>query len=136
MKELEQKLELERSSARRHESQIHRLRNQLDRLQGEKSEDVSHKNNDALNRAQKQIRELRAEVQESERKEQETSKKRRNAVSFFRACIQWNHPPRKGNNLSTKDTIGDPKYSSVPQKRGQQQNDSMCPIIILYSDTY
>ena len=81
MKELEQKLELERSSARRHESQISRLRHQLERLQDEKSEDVSHKSSDALNRAQKQIRELRAELQEAERKEQEVAKKKRNTVS-------------------------------------------------------
>ena len=81
MKELEQKLELERSSARRHESQISRLRHQLERLQDEKSEDVSHKSNDALNRSQKQIRELRAELQEAERKEQEMAKKKRGAVS-------------------------------------------------------
>ncbi len=83
IKELEQKLELERSSAHRHESQINRLRHQLERLQDEKSEDVSHKSNDALNRAQKQIRELRSELQEAERKEQEMSKKRRNAVSLI-----------------------------------------------------
>lgn len=82
MKELEQKLELERSSARRHESQISRLRNQLERLQDEKSEEVSHKSNDALNRSQKQIRELRAELQEAERKEQEMAKRKRNAVSI------------------------------------------------------
>ena len=81
VKELEQKLELERSSARRHESQISRLRHQLERLQGEKTEDVSHKSSDALNRSQKQIRELRAELQEAERKEQEMAKRRRNAVS-------------------------------------------------------
>ena len=81
MKELEQKLDLERSSARRHESHISRLRHQLERMQEEKSEDMSHKSNDALTRAQKQIRELRAELQEAERKEQEMGKKRRNAVS-------------------------------------------------------
>lgn len=81
VKELEQKLELERSSARRHESHMTRLRHQLERLQDEKTEDVSHKSNDALNRAQKQIRELRGELQEAERKEQEVAKKRRNTVS-------------------------------------------------------
>jgi DNA replication protein DnaC len=82
VKELEQKLELERSSARRHESQITRLRHQLERLQDEKSEDVTHKSNDALNRSHKQIRELRAELQEAERREQEMAKKKRNTVSL------------------------------------------------------
>ena len=80
VKELEQKLELERSGARRHESQITRLRHQLERMQDEKTEDVSYKNNESLSRAQKQIRELRSEVQEAERKEQDMAKKRRNAV--------------------------------------------------------
>lgn len=87
VKELEQKLELERSSARRHESQISRLRHQLERVQGEKTEDASHKSSDALNRSQKQIRELRAELQEAERKEQEMSKRRRNAVSGYEVML-------------------------------------------------
>lgn len=82
MKELEQKLELERSSARRHEAQIQRLRNQLERAQEDKSEDMVHKSSDALKRVQKQVRELRSELQEAERREQEQSKKRRIAVGW------------------------------------------------------
>ena len=81
VKEVEQKLELERSSARRYESQISRLRNQLERLREEKSDDVSHKSTESLTRAQKQIRELRGELQDAERKEQEIVKKKRIAVS-------------------------------------------------------
>lgn len=81
MKELEQKLELERSTARRHEAQINRLRHQLERAQEEKNEDVSHKNSDALRRMQKQLRDLRNDLQEAERREQDTLKKKRNAVS-------------------------------------------------------
>ena len=90
MKELEQKLELEKSTARRHEAQIHRLRNQLERAQEEKSEDVSHKNNDALRRMQKQMRELRNDLQEAERREQESIKKKRNAVRLLNV-FSWRH---------------------------------------------
>lgn len=87
VKELEQKLELERSSARRHESQISRLRNQLERLREEKTEDVSHKSTESLTRAQKQIRELRGELQEAERKEQDINKKKRNTVGCWVVAI-------------------------------------------------
>ena len=85
VRELEQKLELEKSSARRHDSQIQRLRNQLERAQEEKTETVSHQSSDALKRLQKQNRDLRQEMQEAERKEQEMSKKKRGAVSAVSA---------------------------------------------------
>ncbi len=81
MRELEQKLELEKASARRHESQIQRLRNQLERLQDVQREDVTTKSGDTVKRLQKQLRDLRVEFQEAERKEQEQAKKRRQAVS-------------------------------------------------------
>ena len=80
VRELEQKLDLERSSARRLESQVSRLRHQLERLQEDKSEDVSHKNNEALRRLQKQLRDLRSELQEAEHREQDQGKRRRDAV--------------------------------------------------------
>lgn len=83
MKELEQKLELERSSTRRHESQMQRLRNQLERVNEEKGEYVSHQSSDAIKRLQKQIRDMRLELQEAERKEHEQAKKKKNAVHLL-----------------------------------------------------
>ncbi len=78
---MEQKVELEKASARRLESQIHRLRNQLERAQDVQREDVSAKSGDTVKRMQKQLRDLRSEVQEAERREQDQGKKRRQAVS-------------------------------------------------------
>ena len=92
VRELEQKLDLERSSARRHESQIHRLRNQLERMQDEQREDVSNKSGDALKRMQKQLRDLRLELQEAERREQDQIKKRRQTVSKVVGCLKLTRP--------------------------------------------
>ena len=85
VRELEQKLDLERSSVRRLESQIQRLRGQLERAHKQEGDDSSQKSSEALRRMQKQLREVRLEFQEAERKEQEMARKKRAAVSVV--CV-------------------------------------------------
>ena len=81
VRELEQKLDLERSAVRRLENQVQRLRGQLERLHKQEGDDSSQKSSEALRRMQKQLREVRLELQEAERKEQDMARKKRAAVS-------------------------------------------------------
>ena len=97
MRDLEQKLEAEKSSSKRSEHQVNRLRHQLERLQEEKSEgEASHRSDEALKRLQKQIRDLRSSLQDAEKREHDLVKKRRATVRvggwgcvsmFMHVCI-------------------------------------------------
>lgn len=88
-RELEQKLDLERSAVRRLENQVQRLRGQLERLHKQEGDESSQKSSEALRRMQKQLREVRVDLQEAERKEQEVSRKKRALVSVGEEEEEW-----------------------------------------------